>query len=192
MFLEKPCWSLLKNVHFLAVTFFSSEAVASKECVPMDQSVEHLLPSLLSLISDPVPNTRVLLAKALRPILLEKGYLGQFSELTDFKLRRTAASFCLSGTVWYGILQINYTNWYILCMCMYHVLSHIPLFATPWTVACQVPPYGVCQGRLLEWVAFSYSRESSWPRDQTRIFCVSCIAGRFFTHQAIREALLYA
>ena len=38
-------------------------------------------------------------------------------------------------------------------MCMCHVLSHIPLFATPWTVACQVPPYGVCQGRILEWVA---------------------------------------
>lgn len=39
----------------------------------MDQFVEHLLPSLLSLASDPVPNVRVLLAKALRQTLLEKG-----------------------------------------------------------------------------------------------------------------------
>lgn len=43
--------------------------------MPVDQFVEHLLPSLLSLASDPVPNVRVLLAKALRQTLLEKGVL---------------------------------------------------------------------------------------------------------------------
>lgn len=63
------------------MTFFSSEAVVSKECIPMDQSVEHILPSLLSLISDPVPNMRVLLAKALRQILLEKGTGASFLSL---------------------------------------------------------------------------------------------------------------
>ncbi|XP_019492918.1 PREDICTED: serine/threonine-protein phosphatase 4 regulatory subunit 1-like isoform X1 [Hipposideros armiger] len=50
------------------------QAVVSAECVPVDQFVEHLLPSLLSLASDPVPNVRVLLAKALRQTLLEKAY----------------------------------------------------------------------------------------------------------------------
>ena len=39
--------------------------------------------------------------------------------------------------------------------------------------------------RILEWVAFPFSRRSSWPRNQTR---VSCIAGRFFTNWAMREA----
>ena len=39
--------------------------------------------------------------------------------------------------------------------------------------------------RILEWVACPFSRGSSWPRNQTR---VSCIAGRFFTNWAIREA----
>ena len=38
--------------------------------------------------------------------------------------------------------------------------------------------------RILEWVAYPFSRISSQPRDQTR---VSGIAGRFFT-RAIREA----
>lgn len=52
---------------------FSSQAVVSEECVPVDQFVEHLLPSLLSLASDPVPNVRVLLAKALRQTLLDRG-----------------------------------------------------------------------------------------------------------------------
>ena len=39
--------------------------------------------------------------------------------------------------------------------------------------------YAITQARILEWVAFPFSRRSSQPRDQT---CVSCIlAGRFFT-----------
>ena len=45
--------------------------------------------------------------------------------------------------------------------------------------------YGILQARILEWVAFPLSRGSSQPRDQTG---VSCIAGRFFTSWATREA----
>ena len=41
--------------------------------------------------------------------------------------------------------------------------------------------------RILEWVAYPFSRGSSWPRNQTG---VSCIAGGFFTSWATREALL--
>ena len=46
---------------------------------------------------------------------------------------------------------------------------------------CDPMDYTVCgilQARVLEWVAFSFSRESSQPRDRTQ---VSHIAGRFFT-----------
>ncbi|XP_026942697.1 serine/threonine-protein phosphatase 4 regulatory subunit 1-like isoform X1 [Sagmatias obliquidens] len=53
---------------------FICQAVVSEECTPVDQFVEHLLPSLVSLASDPVPNVRVLLAKALKQTLLEKVY----------------------------------------------------------------------------------------------------------------------
>ena len=45
--------------------------------------------------------------------------------------------------------------------------------------------HGILQVRILEWVAFSFSRGSSQLRDHTR---VSCIAGGFFTNWAIREA----
>lgn len=41
--------------------------------MPMDQFAQHLLPSLLSLSSDPVANVRVLVAKALRQSVMEKG-----------------------------------------------------------------------------------------------------------------------
>ena len=48
--------------------------------------------------------------------------------------------------------------------------------------------HGILQDRILEWVAFTFSRESFQPRDQTQ---VSHIAGRFFTISAIREAHIY-
>jgi len=38
--------------------------------------------------------------------------------------------------------------------------------------------HGILQARILEWVAFSFSRGSSQPSDQTQ---VSYIAGGFFT-----------
>ena len=47
---------------------------------------------------------------------------------------------------------------------------------------------GNFQARILEWVAISFSRGSSWCRDQT---CVSCISGRFFTRWVIGEIYIY-
>ena len=41
--------------------------------------------------------------------------------------------------------------------------------------------HGILQARILEWVAISFSRGSSRPRNWT---WVSCIAGRFFTDWA--------
>ena len=34
---------------------------------------------------------------------------------------------------------------------------------------------GIFQARILEWVAISSPRRSSWPRDQTHVSCISCI-----------------
>ena len=44
--------------------------------------------------------------------------------------------------------------------------------------------HGILQARILEQVAFPFSRGSSQPRDRTQ---VSHIAGRFFTNWATRE-----
>ena len=44
---------------------------------------------------------------------------------------------------------------------------------------------GIFQARILEWVAISFSRVSSRPRNWTQ---VSSIAGKFLTNWAIREA----
>ena len=90
-------------------------------------------------------------------------------------------------------------------------LSCVWLFVTPWTAACQASlrkeetevaqsfptlcnpvdcslpgssVHGILQARILEWVAISFSRASSQPRDTQ----VSCIAGRCFILWATREA----
>ena len=46
--------------------------------------------------------------------------------------------------------------------------------------------HGILQARILEWVAFPFSRGSSQPRDRTGVYC---IADGFFTNWAVREAL---
>ena len=59
------------------------------------------------------------------------------------------------------------------------LLSRVWLFSDP--IDCSLPGssiHGIFQAIVLEWVAISCSRGSSWPRDQTQ---VSCIAGRHST-----------
>ena len=53
---------------------------------------------------------------------------------------------------------------------------------------CSLPGssvHGILQATILQWVAISFSRGSSQPRNRTHVFC---IAGRFFTDWASREA----
>ena len=66
------------------------------------------------------------------------------------------------------------------------VLSHVPLFTSQWTIACQASLYvEFLQARILQWVAMLPSRRSSLPRDWTQVFHIAC---RFFTIWATREA----
>ena len=68
-------------------------------------------------------------------------------------------------------------DWNYCCCCLvpesYLTLCD-PMFYSP--PGSSVP--GISQARILEWVANSFSRGSSWPRDQIH---VSCMAGGFFT-----------
>ena len=67
------------------------------------------------------------------------------------------------------------------------VVQSCPTLCNP--VDCSPPGssfHGIFQARILEWVAISFSRGSSRPRDRTQ---VSHIAGRCFNLWATREAL---
>ena len=59
------------------------------------------------------------------------------------------------------------------------------LCSTSDPMDCNPSVHGILQGRILEWIAISFSRESSPSKDLTQ---VSSIAGRFFTIWATREA----
>ena len=70
---------------------------------------------------------------------------------------------------WYQVLIRNFLYW-CLTLCN--------------SMACNSAGFSVCgifQARILEWVAISYSRGSSGPRDSNHVSGVSCIAGGFFT-----------
>ena len=59
------------------------------------------------------------------------------------------------------------------------VCSVAQLCPTLWDPLDCSPPgssvRGILQARILEWVAISFFRGSSWPRDQTPTSCISCI-----------------
>ena len=70
-----------------------------------------------------------------------------------------------------------------VCVCVLVPRSRLTL-CDP--MGCSPPSssiHGIFQARILEWVAVSFFRGSSWPRSWTWVFC---IAGRLFTVWAIR------
>ena len=80
---------------------------------------------------------------------------------------------------WIIILQgvIYFYCYHHHCCCL--IAKSCPTLCNP--MDCSPPSlsvHGISQERILEWVAISFSRGSSWTRDQ---IWISCIAGRFFT-----------
>ena len=70
---------------------------------------------------------------------------------------------------------------YRFCVCTQSCL-------TLWDPMDCSPPgssvHGIFQERILEWVAISYSRASSWPRNWTWVSCISCIGREILYHWA--------
>ena len=57
-------------------------------------------------------------------------------------------------------------------------LGHLVVSNSLWPMDCSLPGsfvHGISQARTMEWVAISYSRGSSRPRDRTRVSCISCV-----------------
>ena len=80
------------------------------------------------------------------------------------------------------LLQLLYKH---IFMCVYvKLFSCVLLFLSSWTVACQDPLVHISfQVRILEWIAIFLLWDSSQPRDQTCISCVSCIGNQILYHQ---------
>ena len=77
----------------------------------------------------------------------------------------------------------NIVNW--LCCCL------IAKLCPTLDAMNSSPPgssvLGMSQARILQWVAISFSRQSSQPRDQTRVSCISYIGRWMLYHWATRE-----
>ena len=73
----------------------------------------------------------------------------------------------------------------VVCFNLKVKVSHLVMPALCDPTHCSSSVHGILQGRILEWVAISFSRGSSRPRDRTQ---VSCIEGELFTIRATRKA----
>ena len=84
--------------------------------------------------------------------------------------------------------QLNHLL-HVCCACAKLLQSCLTLCAT---MDCSLPGssvHGIFLARILEWVAISFSRVSSWPRDRTCFSCISFIGRWILYHWAIWEAL---
>ena len=78
----------------------------------------------------------------------------------------------------HGILQARILEWVVIHSLLQGVFPTHE--SNPSLLHCSRILHQLSQQgnpRILEWVAYPFSRVSSWPRDRTR---VSCLAGRFF------------
>ena len=95
------------------------------------------------------------------------------SEYKSRKLR-------LSTRIWNTDNQLSYFKVKLL-VTQAHLTLCNPMDCSPLSSSV----HGILQARILEWVAISYSRGSSWLRDQT---CISYIGRQILYCSATREA----
>ena len=86
----------------------------------------------------------------------------------------------------YGLCIFIYAFFHLLSLDIHaKVIQSCPTLCDP--MDCRLPGFsvhGILQARILEWVAYPFSRGYSQPRNQT---LVSHIAGRYFTGRNINN-----
>ena len=100
-------------------------------------------------------------------------------------------SLCPFPTHGHPLLSTTFNMWSNIppCQICAKLLQWCPILCGP--MDCSPPGssvHGLLQARTLEWVAISFSRGSSWPRDWTQ---VSHIAGRRFNLWATRYQAIF-
>ena len=94
-----------------------------------------------------------------------------------------------SNLPWFMNLTLHVPMQYCSLSIELYSHQHCDSCLTPCNpMDCSLPGssvHGIFQARILEWFAISFSRGSSFSRDQTQ---VSSTAGRFFTDWTTREA----
>ena len=119
--------------------------------------------------------------------------------LYTWNFNKISRKYILNVLIAHTHINGNCVRWW---MCSFYYGNHLATYEvkvlvaqsclTLWDPMDYSPPgsfvHGILQARILEWVAILFSRRSPWPRDQTR---VSCMSGRFSTIWATREMATY-
>ena len=110
--------------------------------------------------------------------------LGRQRELNHLSQSSSCGPFFRLFQIENGEVLVSVTHFYFLpgSFLKAKVAQSCPTLCNPMDYTV----YGILQARILEWVAFCFSRGSSQPSDWTQ---VSLIAGEFFTSWATKEDL---
>ena len=124
-------------------------------------------------------------------LVTELGDCQSWKFFSDFLLKSFQQSLCLGvytlASFWERLRVLldenTCTSWFVCMCCVFLCICQLSrsVVSDCGPMNCSLPDFsvhGIFQARVLEWVAISFSRGSSQPRDQTR---VSCTAGRCFT-----------
>ena len=106
-------------------------------------------------------------------------------------LRKYLLNDCLAWCLAPRQHRIKICHYYYTCVCAKSLQSCLILCDT---MDCSPPGssvHGIPQARILEWVAVSFSRGSSWPRDWPTSLVSPTLAGRFFTTSTTWEIHYY-
>ena len=95
-----------------------------------------------------------------------------------------SVSYCFQHhleTPWFKEVGCQHIKVIICCCCV--CVQSSPILCDPMDCSLPGASDGIFQARVLEWVAILSSRGSSWPRDQTCVSLISCIAGEILTSE---------
>ena len=111
----------------------------------------------------------------------QKKYIDKTFHQKDIQVTKMHMNPCSTSHMIKGMQ----TNSILLC-----VLSHFSCVCDPvdWSLPCSAV-CGLLQTRILEWVAISFSRESSSPGMEPTSLVSAALAGGFFTAIIIWEAI---
>ena len=105
-------------------------------------------------------------------------------------LGKSVSNICKSLCCVRTLVGIDFTgrtaSWQAWVKSESEVAQSCPTLCDPMDCSLSGSVHGIFQARVLEWIAISFSRGSSRPRNRTR---VCCIAGRRFTIWATRGAI---
>ena len=120
-------------------------------------------------------------------------FLKKLNNKIEFCIYRNICSYCRSSVVLVAV-NLYSVNVFRLTYFLYipsmqdsesEVAQSCLILCNPMDCSLRASSvHGTFQARILEWASISFSKRSSWPRDQTQ---VSRIVGRHFTFWATRQ-----